>query len=61
MTGIVILLFTLVVVLIAGLLGVIWSAFDIEGVQAQWLEVVGMCAVVLVFVAWRWWRGDWRE
>lgn len=61
MTRLVILLFALVVVLIAGLLGVIWSEFDIGGEQAQWLEVVGMLSVVLIFVAWRWWHGDWRE
>jgi uncharacterized membrane protein YfcA len=52
------LLFALVVALIAGLLGVIALVFQLEGDQIQWLEIVGICVVALVFLLWQRWRGE---
>jgi hypothetical protein len=51
------LLFTLVVALIAGLLSVIALVFQLEGDQIQWLEIVGIFVVALVFLLWQRWRG----
>ena len=52
------LLFALVVALIAGLLSVIALVFQLEDDQIQWLEIVGICVVALVFLLWQRWRGE---
>jgi hypothetical protein len=52
------LLFALVVALIAGLLSVIALVFQLEGDQIQWLEIVGIFVVALVFLLWQRWRGE---
>ena len=52
------LLFALVVALIAGLLSMIALVFQLEGDQIQWLEIVGICVVALVFLLWQRWRGE---
>jgi len=51
------LLFALVVALIVGLLSVIALVFQLEGDQIQWLEIVGIFVVALVFLLWQRWRG----